>query len=479
MAKIVFPYCRDSGGDDQERSVGDQRHEIQAWIDERGFQVGRWYVDEAKSGTKDTRDQFQQMIVDALRERPDVVITWNFARWARSMDHAQYYRSMLRRAGIDVVSLVEQVPEGPMGRVVEAVIDLSNELYIETLRRDIRRGQMSLLSRGFIPGGNIPVGYRPVYSVTGRKRDGTERVGYKLEVDEEVAPMAAKVFQLRATGASYAEIHDETGLLRTRQGYRYVLENPAYKGIYRWNGHLFSGLVPAIISPELWESAQKGLVLHPRTAASDFLLTKLLRCRFCGSPMCGTAARVDTKAEPKKLYRYYICTSQNSLVADGSCTQRRVRADDLERAVIQLVLSDLLEPDVFSRLLRAAREAAGADAQMDRRNKVMRDITQAERAISDLLDMAGSGIATAAILAKVKQREDELVNLRRQYTELAQQPAILTLSDERVCALVTGLAEKLTNGSIDTKRWVLHQVIDELKYGPITIKFKLPEVQPV
>ncbi len=477
MTKIVFPYCRDSGGDDQERSVGDQQQAIRQWADERGYVIGRWYIDEAQSGTRENREQFQQMIVDALREKPDVVITWNFARFARSQDHAQYYRSLLRRAGIEVVSLNEPVADGPLGRVVEAVIDLSNELQIETLRRDVKRGHLALIRRGFIPGQKIPTGYRGVSVLAGKRRDGTDRYAIKAEIDEEVAPLVRRAFDLRAAGASVNTIAPQAPLFNSKAAWYYMFHNPVYVGRYVYDGEEYAGVFPPLVDEAVWEACQVRGKTHPRTVRSEFLLTGLLRCAYCGYALVGNSKPRILKSGELRLSRYYICTSRNGHTRQDRCRAPMVRADEVERAVLALTFSDMLEPSAFRRFRQAARSARGVDELIARHQKTLRDIARVEKAIDDLTDMAGSGIATRAILLKLSQREDEPNALRVLAAEQRDAPAILTVDEDRAVAFVLNLAEKLRTGNTETKRWVLTQVIEELSFGPaLHIKFKPPRM---
>ena len=79
--KTIFCYLRDSGGPSQERSVPEQRQALQKWADEQGYVVGRWYVDEARSGTNEDRPEFQRLIAEALKEKPYAVVVWDLARF--------------------------------------------------------------------------------------------------------------------------------------------------------------------------------------------------------------------------------------------------------------------------------------------------------------------------------------------------------------------------------------------------------------
>jgi len=75
--KTIFAYLRDSGGPAQERSVPEQRQALQAWSDEQGYLIARWYVDAARSGTNEERPEFQRLIAEALKAKPHAVAVWD------------------------------------------------------------------------------------------------------------------------------------------------------------------------------------------------------------------------------------------------------------------------------------------------------------------------------------------------------------------------------------------------------------------
>jgi DNA invertase Pin-like site-specific DNA recombinase len=473
MSKTVFCYVRDSGGPAQERSVPEQRAALQKWADEQGYLIGRWYVDEARSGTNEERPEFQRLIAEAQREKPYAVAVWDLARFARDQDAAQFYRSLLRRAGVAVISLNDNIPDGPLARIVESVIDFSSEHYVATLRANVKRGQRGILALGFIPGAQPPVGYRAAREQFGVRRSGEPRYGVRWVLDEERAPAVREAFTLRSQGVSLRQIMAATRLHRTRQGYNAMFHNPAYKGVYRYGEEEFAGVVPALVEPDLWEAVQRPLRIHPRTAAGDYLLSGLLRCGYCGAAMSGFASSRTLQSGRQWRKRYYICGERNATVA--GCRAALVGADDLEAAVLQLAFADFLDPVPFAAFLAAVQaESAVADHTI-RQQTLARDITRTERAISDLVELVGQGIAVAEIGRRLRGCEEELRELRRRQAELGALPALLTATPAEAAAFIAALRDRLTTGAVSAQRWVLHQVIASLSYGPqLHIAFKLP-----
>jgi DNA invertase Pin-like site-specific DNA recombinase len=121
----VVGYTRRST-DKQDQSLGDQRRELQRYADEKGFELVRFYEDDAISGTSAKgRDAFQDMIHDAEKDpvHPpfQAVLSWDVRRFSRGdNDEAGYYRFRLRKCGIDVIYITENFQGGDSDDLVLA-----------------------------------------------------------------------------------------------------------------------------------------------------------------------------------------------------------------------------------------------------------------------------------------------------------------------------------------------------------------------
>jgi site-specific DNA recombinase len=145
--------------------------------------------------------------------------------------------------------------------------------------------------------------------------------------------------------------------------------------------------VPAIVSEETFTAAQAARVSHtalsPRRATpGQWLLRRLVVCGSCG---VHTAARQATSKE--NVNRYYTCPRHDPLLAGGPervCTERQIRADELDSFVYDKIRDVLLQPDV---LLAGERALAGRllptnellDTQLDQLNRRIEQ-TDTERA---------------------------------------------------------------------------------------------------
>lgn len=75
--------------------------------------------------TADKRPSFRQMIAAAKSpEHPyDVILVWKFSRFARNQEESIVYKSLLKKAGVEVISVSEPLPDGIMGGLIERILE--------------------------------------------------------------------------------------------------------------------------------------------------------------------------------------------------------------------------------------------------------------------------------------------------------------------------------------------------------------------
>src|SRR5665811_2553942 len=64
------------------------------------------------------------------------VLVWKLSRFGRNMEEGLVYRALLRKRGIDLLSLKEPIPEGPLGSLITCL------LYTSPSPRDRTRSRM-------------------------------------------------------------------------------------------------------------------------------------------------------------------------------------------------------------------------------------------------------------------------------------------------------------------------------------------------
>jgi DNA invertase Pin-like site-specific DNA recombinase len=155
-------YARRST-DMQERSIPDQQAYVEKWAKEHGYEIVRWFIDDAISGTSTKgRNAFEQLISTAENGRDfETVLCYDISRFSRGgTNETGFYLHRLKLAGVDVVFTADGIPEGDEGELIQGVKSWQARQYSVKLARDSIRGQISnIKERKSAPGGPPPYGY--------------------------------------------------------------------------------------------------------------------------------------------------------------------------------------------------------------------------------------------------------------------------------------------------------------------------------
>jgi len=187
----VAVYARvSSERQDTDLSISAQLKALREYALCNNHVVTKEYIDEAESGRSIDRPGFKQMIAVARQKPPpfEAILVWKLSRFARNREDSIIYKSLLRKQGIQVISINEPVEDTPSGRLLEGIIEVIDEFYSANLSQDVLRGMRENASRGFCNGGRAPYGYIRV-----KVQDGaTSRT--KLEPDPKTAPIVQPSF---------------------------------------------------------------------------------------------------------------------------------------------------------------------------------------------------------------------------------------------------------------------------------------------
>ena len=164
LLKIGAAYIRVSDERQDEYSPDSQLKKIREYAAKIGYIIPDEFVyyDDGISGkSTKNRDSFNQMIAAAKdKDRQfDAIFVWKFSRFARNQEESMVYKNLLRKKGVSVVSVSEQIPEGHFGSLIERIIEWTDEYYVVNLGVEVSRGMAEKFSRGE-PGVPPPFGYR-------------------------------------------------------------------------------------------------------------------------------------------------------------------------------------------------------------------------------------------------------------------------------------------------------------------------------
>ena len=116
-------YARYSSHGQTEQSIEGQLHDNYAWAEQQGITVIGEYIDRALTGTKDQRPDFQRMIADAAKRQFELVIVWKLDRFARNRYDSAIYKARLKKYGVKVLSVKENITDSPEGIILEGLLE--------------------------------------------------------------------------------------------------------------------------------------------------------------------------------------------------------------------------------------------------------------------------------------------------------------------------------------------------------------------
>lgn len=411
----VAAYLRVSTGRQAEAdlSLPDQLYQAKTFCDARDWTLAAVFEDAGASGTDEDRPEFQRMIAEATgAARPfEIVLVHSTSRFARDLYVSELYTRRLRRAGVELVSITQDIA-GHDGTavVLRQMLAVFDEHQSRENAKHTLRAMQENARQGYWNGAIAPFGYRT--EAAGQRG---HRIKKALVVDEVEAAIVRRTYAmyLGLEGASLgvkaiaSRLNSEGERFRgkpfsTANVHR-LLTSETYAGRHWFNRvdsrnrrakpreQWVPAEVPAIIGRETFEQAQETLAARapsrtpPRVVTGPVLLTGLAICGTCKGGM-------TLRTGKSGRYRYYTCANCAHR-GRTICPGRSVPMDALDRAVIEAFADRVLAPARLEALLAGylARSAAGSADRQSRINRLKAEITEATGAKARLIRLVASG----------------------------------------------------------------------------------------
>ena len=401
--KIAAAYIRVSTDDQTELSPDSQVKKIHEYAKAHGYIVPEEYIfhDDGISGrTTKKRPGFNKMIATAKSApKPfDAILVWKFSRFARNREDSIVFKSMLKKCGIDVISISEAVGDDKMSILIESLIEAMDEYYSVNLSEEVVRGMTEKVSRGK-PVSIPPLGYKMVKG--------------ELVIDDETAPLIRKIFKDYLDGKGCREIAmnlNDKGF-KTRRGnnfenrtVQYIINNPLYAGYIRWDidgrgsrayyrdgkEMIVKGTHEPLISAETYEAIKTKIaeekVLNKKferqaPVKHDFALRGLVRCSDCGGTLC-----MSSTGKSLQCYKY----------AHGKC----IVSHNISLRKINDAVLTVLKEDLQNTALNITVNQRSVDVSFDYEKNIKREYDKLTR----IMKAYQSGIDTIEEYKQNKER---------------------------------------------------------------------------
>lgn len=117
-----------------------QLRELRQLAAQRGFTVFREYTDYT-SGARSRRPALDELLIDAMHRRYDIVMVWASDRLARNVKHFLELLDQFHTFNIEFISLRENLDtNGPLGKAVLVIVGVVAELERALIRERVKAG---------------------------------------------------------------------------------------------------------------------------------------------------------------------------------------------------------------------------------------------------------------------------------------------------------------------------------------------------
>ena len=373
-------YARYSSHSQTEQSIEGQLHDGYAFAEKCGYKVVGEYIDRALTGTKDDRPEFQRMIKDAEKKQFQIVIVWKLDRFARNRYDSAIYKRMLKKHGVRVVSVMENITDSPEGIILEGLLEAMAEYYSANLAENIRRGQQESVKKGWYCGGSVPLGYR--------------LQDHRLVEDERTAPLVRELYQRYGSGESLASIAADFNArgFRTNRGRPFktstfdrIIPNATYIGQYTYAGQVVPDLAAPLIDQESYDRAVQRRTANRRAPAANrtpvkFILQGKLFCGYCGTAMCGDYGT----SKSGERHNYYSCSARKHRKND--CRKKSEKKDFLEWYVCEQTVKYILNPDRMDQIAEAVADLYNSEIDDSKVAALERTVQRLDDELNTLVD---------------------------------------------------------------------------------------------
>jgi len=401
--KRAIIYCRVSSEKQKQdgESLEYQEEKCRQWAEAQDVQVIT-VLSEAKSGYihysyREKLTLARQMIRDHVA---DMIIVWDLRRFSRNFVHSAMIFQEIESYGGEVISVSENIDNSLTGKLICSVLAWCAESEREKIneyanRHWQKRHELGLPMATTTP----PYGWQwgdktktfyelnieeaavrlSIFGMFVELDMSIRQIGHKLTIDGIPTPREAR--KLQADGkVTEEEINEEgkpkftpwttgtihmylkdianIGTLVICKKKRVLLENGRTKRIVHPEQKVIPGAMPAIVSPELFERAQRKLATNRETKSQwprdpgSYLLIGHISCALCGNhmhPIC------------EKTTHVYRCNKHMSILdANPHCEPHVLR---IKAALVdQVVWADCCQLFERLELIQAKIEAEIKDS---------------------------------------------------------------------------------------------------------------------
>ncbi len=479
----VAAYCRVSTDyEDQTNSFENQKRFFKDYIERQpDWELYEIYSDEGLSGTStEKRSGFNRMIEDAKRKKFDIIITKEVSRFARNIVDAIQYTRDLKRLGISVIFMNDNI--NTMMPDAELRLGILSTFAQDESRKTSERvtwGIQRKMEQGFVFGQPF-LGYNLSNGVLTIEPEGAEIVKliYRKYLHERkgASTIARELTEAGIPSPKGCKIWNASTIYKILRNEKYcgnLLQQKTYTPDYltheKKNNHgeveqqFFTNHHEAIIDPEMWQQVQEELnrrsrVKDGRAQGHSYPLSGKIRCSDCGRSL---VHRLRKASKGRKVSTWRCNTNDSNKVVDENGDPKKCGIHYEVRTVLTMemikeCLASLLIDkakivnkiaDIVSNVLEESNAARGNLTPDDVRKKIDK-LRQDTEAVTEkekkVLDAFFSEAITKSEMKTMNQEYDnQLAFLEEQIADAQQYLEQLTIINSDNAGIMTKLKKEV------------------------------------
>ncbi len=491
---------------DKNNSIPSQLRLLHEYAEKNNMSVYKEYIDKGESALSSNRPAFLEMISASKKRIPpfQAILVWKLSRFARNRQDSILYKSLLKKRNIEVISISEPIDNTPQGQLMEGMIEVIDEFYSALLAQETLRGMIENARKGYRNGGYPNYGYKNV-----RVYDENKNPKTIYEIEETEAKVVRLIFDLYSKGNGLKNIvmylnknghKPRSGKNWSKTTIANILRNEVYIGWTVFNKRdkktrgkqfkpksewiVIKDTHPAIIEEKLFKRVQKLIEERQpenqpaRTTSSKYLLSGLMECEKC------KGAYGVTGYGRNKKYAYYNCITY-SKQGKKICPGHRIRADELDKEIIQRVKNLVFSDENINKLIDDINNATKS-LRVDYGRKITELKNKAsdyQRRIARQYQAIESGVIdlelVAARLRELKDQQESIQNDILYYESLNNQNQPVYVTKKMMKSFRKQMEEIFMGSNVQEQRDFLKKFTRKIIIGEdkIEIIYNIPDTK--
>ncbi len=396
------------------------------------------YADEGITGTQTKkREQFNQMMNDALNGKIDLILAKSISRFARNIVDTLNCVRLLREHNVDVYFEKENIH----------TLGLSNELFStlysafaqaesESISENVKAGVRMKMKRGELVGKYAPFGY--LY-------DKEKDVIYP---DESKKDIVTYIFEEYSKGVGFRTITlnlnnlgipSPSNLKWCHASVRRIITNEKYVGDLRTGKYYCDNVIThkrkvnygekeqyftsnhhePIISRELWDKCQEILNIRSKIINPDGNRDKFSRkypfnskifCGICGERFIRRSYKIKSNG---KEVAYWVCRSYRNKIDCSNLIH--YKPEELEDIFVIAYNKLFQDSDKYIHsFMKKVNEVINENQDINNQKKIKKEISKLESKLSNLIDLQLEGSISKELM---NQKNPEISNKIKEYEQ--------------------------------------------------------------